>query len=69
VRCADGFRPLHGSRAATARVSATLFVCLFAAQSAFLVLGPILPDVAYEFDIGSAAAGLTRRASQLEVRG
>jgi predicted MFS family arabinose efflux permease len=48
-------------------VSATLFVCLFAAQSAFLVLGPILPDVAYEFDIGSAAAGLN--ASCLSARG
>jgi predicted MFS family arabinose efflux permease len=43
-------------------------VCLFAAQSAFLVLGPILPDVAYEVGISSAAAGLTRRAAQLEVR-
>jgi DHA1 family inner membrane transport protein len=61
--------PLHGSRAATARVSATLFACLFAAQSAIVVLDPILPDVAHEFGISSAAAGFTRRASQLEVRG
>lgn len=51
------------SRWATVRTSAVLFVCLFAAQSAFLVLGPILPAVADEFETSSAAAGQLRTFS------
>lgn len=40
-----------------------LFVALLAAQSGLLVLGPVLPDVAAEFGISTAAAGQLRAVS------
>jgi predicted MFS family arabinose efflux permease len=40
-----------------------LFAVLFAAQSSILVLSPILPQVAAEFDISSAAAAQLRSIS------
>ena len=40
--------------------SAVLFACLFASQSALLVLSPILVDVAREFGVSAAAAGQLR---------
>ena len=43
--------------------SAVLFACLFASQSALLVLSPILVDVAREFDVSAAAAGQLRSIS------
>jgi DHA1 family inner membrane transport protein len=43
--------------------SAVLFACLFASQSALLVLSPILVDVAREFGISAAAAGQLRSIS------
>ena len=42
-----------------------LFVSLFAAQAGFLVLGPILPTVADEFDTSTAAIGQLRTISGL----
>jgi DHA1 family inner membrane transport protein len=43
--------------------SAVLFACLFASQSALLVLSPILVDVAREFGISAAPAGQLRSIS------
>ena len=40
-----------------------LFACLFASQSALLVLSPILVDVAREFDVSTATAGQLRSIS------
>lgn len=42
-----------------------LFLCLFAAQAALLVLSPILPAVAAEFGVSTATAGQLRSASGL----
>src|SRR5829696_4344387 len=39
---------------------AALFVAMFAAQAGLLSLGPVLPDVAREFGISTAAAGQLR---------
>jgi DHA1 family inner membrane transport protein len=46
-----------------ARPSAVLFACLFASQSALLVLSPILVDVAREFGVSTATAGQLRSIS------
>ena len=43
--------------------SAVLFACLFASQSALLVLSPILVDVAREFGVSAATAGQLRSIS------
>ncbi len=43
--------------------SAVLFVCLFAAQAAILVLSPILPQVADEFGVTTATAAQLRSVS------
>jgi predicted MFS family arabinose efflux permease len=43
--------------------SLVLFACLFASQSAMLVLSPILVDVAREFGVSTAAAGQLRSIS------
>jgi DHA1 family inner membrane transport protein len=43
--------------------AATLFLCLFSAQAAFLTLAPILPDVAREFGVSTATAGQLRAVS------
>jgi predicted MFS family arabinose efflux permease len=45
------------------RLSAVLFLRMFAAQAAFLVLGPLLPDLAREFGTTTAAAGQLRTVS------
>lgn len=43
--------------------SVVLFVCLFAAQAAILVLSPILPQVAAEFGVTTASAAQLRSIS------
>src|SRR5215212_8301867 len=43
-----------------ARVSALLFLCLFASQASLIALSPVLADVANDFDISTAAAGQLR---------
>ena len=43
--------------------SAVLFACLFASQSALLVLSPILPDLARELGVSTATAGQLRSIS------
>lgn len=45
------------------RPSAVLFLCLFASQAAMLVLSPILPEIACEFDVSTATAGQLRSIS------
>ena len=40
-----------------------LFLCLFASQAGMLVLSPILPDIAREFGVSTAAAGQLRAIS------
>lgn len=48
---------------ASGSASATLFGCLFAAQSSLLVLTPILSGVAADLEVSSAAAGQLRAVS------
>jgi predicted MFS family arabinose efflux permease len=48
-----------------ARLSATLFLCLFAAQSGLIALSPVLADVAADFDVSTATAGQLRTVSGL----
>jgi predicted MFS family arabinose efflux permease len=43
-----------------ARPSIVLFACMFASQAALLVLSPILPDLARDFGVSTAAAGQLR---------
>ena len=45
------------------RPSPVLFLCLFASQSALLVLSPILPDLARELGVSTATAGQLRSIS------
>jgi predicted MFS family arabinose efflux permease len=45
------------------RPSLVLFTCLFASQSALLVLSPILPDLAHAFGVSTATAGQLRTLS------
>ena len=45
------------------RPATVLFLCLFAAQASFLVLAPILPEVAQEFGVSTAIAGQLRAVS------
>jgi MFS transporter, DHA1 family, inner membrane transport protein len=45
------------------RPSPVVFLCLFTSQSALLVLSPVLPDVAREFGVSTAAAGQLRAIS------
>jgi MFS transporter, DHA1 family, inner membrane transport protein len=47
-------------RVIAARPSPVLFACLFASQAALLVLSPVLPDIAREFNTSTAAAGQLR---------
>jgi predicted MFS family arabinose efflux permease len=47
-------------RSLAARPSPVLFACLFASQAALLVLSPVLPDIAREFNTSTAAAGQLR---------
>lgn len=53
---------MTGSRRAF-HPSVVLFLCLFAAQAALLVLSPILPQVAAEFGVSNAAAAQLRSVS------
>jgi MFS transporter, DHA1 family, inner membrane transport protein len=41
------------------------FVCLFAAQAGLLTLSPILPSVAHDFGVSTAAAGQLRTVAGL----
>ena len=43
-----------------AKVSALLFLCLFASQASLIALSPVLADVANDFDVSTAAAGQLR---------
>ena len=45
------------------RPSVVLFACLFASQAGLLVLSPILPELASEFGVSTAAAGQLRTLS------
>lgn len=45
------------------RPSVVLFACMFASQAGLLVLSPILPDLAREFGVATAAAGQLRTLS------
>ena len=45
------------------RPEAVLFLCLFAAQSSFLVVAPILPAVARDFGVSTSTAGQLRAVS------
>jgi DHA1 family inner membrane transport protein len=45
------------------RPSIVLFACMFASQAGLLVLSPILPEVAREFGVSTAAAGQLRTLS------
>jgi DHA1 family inner membrane transport protein len=51
------------TRARLASPSVVVFACLFASQAALLVLSPILPEIAREFDTTTAAAGQLRTIS------
>lgn len=46
-------------------VSATLFLCLFAAQAAVIAMSPVLADVASDLDVSTAAAGQLRTITGL----
>jgi MFS family permease len=50
-------------RTALGRPRLVLFSCMFASQAALLVLSPILPDLAREFGVSTAAAGQLRTLS------
>ncbi|MBI5106192.1 MAG: MFS transporter [Solirubrobacterales bacterium] len=45
------------------RPSPVVFLCLFTSQAAMLVLSPVLPEVAREFGVSTAAAGQLRSIS------
>src|SRR5829696_3061536 len=47
------------------RPSPVLFLCLFVSQAALLVLSPVLPEVARELGVSTAAAGQLRSLSGL----
>jgi predicted MFS family arabinose efflux permease len=55
--------PVRGRLEGLTRPSPVLFLCLFASQAAMLVLSPILPDIAREFDVSTATAGQLRSIS------
>ena len=48
-------------------VAATLFLCLAASQAAILVLTPVLPALAADFDVSTATAGQLRTVSGLSA--
>jgi DHA1 family inner membrane transport protein len=50
------------------RVSAILFLCLFAAQAGLIALSPVLVQVASDLDVSTAAAGQLRTISGLAGR-
>lgn len=49
----------------TARVSAVLFLCLFAGQAGAIALSPVLAEVARDFDVSTATAGQLRTVAGL----
>jgi DHA1 family inner membrane transport protein len=55
----------HGSREGHGRVSFTLFLCLFAAQSAVIVMSPVLVEAAVDLDVSTATAGQLRTLAGL----
>jgi DHA1 family inner membrane transport protein len=56
---------MSGDRGGSARVAAVLFLSLFAAQAAVIVLSPVLTVVASELDVSTATAGQLRTLSGL----
>jgi hypothetical protein len=50
---------------ASARVSAILFLCLFAGQAGLIALSPVLVEVASNLGVSTAAAGQLRTISGL----
>lgn len=56
-------RYVRAPRETLRRPSAVLFACLFASQAGLLVLSPILPELASEFGVSTAAAGQLRTLS------
>jgi predicted MFS family arabinose efflux permease len=54
---------MRASRDTLRRPSVVLFACLFASQAGLLVLSPILPELASEFGVSTAAAGQLRTLS------
>lgn len=56
-------RPRPRRPAGAGRISAVLFLCLFAAQSGQIALTPVLTEVAMEFDLSTAGAGQIRTAA------
>lgn len=53
------------TRAEPVDPAATLFVCLFAVQAAVIALSPVLPAVAADFGVSTAAAGQLRTLAGL----
>jgi DHA1 family inner membrane transport protein len=49
----------------TARVSAVLFLCLFAGQAGAIALSPVLAEVARDLDVSTATAGQLRTVAGL----
>lgn len=49
----------------TARVSAVLFLCLFAGQAGAIALSPVLAGVAHDLDVSTATAGQLRTLAGL----
>ena len=58
-------RGVIASRFSRPGIAAVLFTCLFAVQSAFLTVAPILPDLSREFGVSTAAGGQLRSVSGL----
>jgi MFS transporter, DHA1 family, inner membrane transport protein len=58
-------RGVIASRLSRPGIAAVLFTCLFAVQSAFLTVAPILPDLSREFGVSTAAGGQLRSVSGL----
>jgi predicted MFS family arabinose efflux permease len=46
-------------------VSITLFLCLFAAQTALIVMSPVLVEAANELDVSTATSGQLRTVTGL----
>jgi predicted MFS family arabinose efflux permease len=54
---------MRALRTTLGRPSIVLFACMFASQAGLLVLSPILPELAREFGVSTAAAGQLRTLS------
>jgi predicted MFS family arabinose efflux permease len=55
----------HGSGRGHRGVSLTLFLCLFAAQAAVIVMSPVLLEAASDLDVSTATAGQLRTVTGL----